>query len=491
MTHTGAEFDPTAPLLGQVLGDYRLVEAVGAGGMGAVYRGVHVRLKTHVAVKVMADAVRDDRVLRARFLREARIAASVPRSPRIVQIHDVSPDEAPVPYIVMELVEGESLAKRVTAIATRAMDPNAEIRLATAREIREIMRQALEGLAVVHARGIVHRDVKPENLIFREGGEGVIDLVILDFGIGRRSGTPSTGQPGTGVTDFGTIVGTPGYMSPEQVRGGEELDGRSDLYALGVVLYEMMTGRTPFADVALCDSGGRTQSARIAVMHHTVASEPPRPANIPHPGFEPVALRLVARDPAARFQSAEEVIAALDAIDLDAPPAPARQHRPDARTGVEPSVQVPTRTRRWAGAAAFVAIVLAAVGFGVWRTRHPKVHERTMPQSVALDTPPPTVEPLPSVPLEKIITPPAADHASVPAPVPRPVRHPAPVVVRTCISKLAATARAAPIPSELAVECAAFCAGASDHERFRVLLLFANHRSRTPRSCVTQRAAPP
>jgi serine/threonine protein kinase len=222
---------------GTRLGPYEIIAPLGAGGMEEVYRALDLRLDRTVAIKILPQQFADDPARRERFEREAKAVAALSH-PNILAIHDVGTDAltpgSPVIYAVTELLEGETLRKRL------ATDPP------PARKAVEIAVQIAGGLAAAHEKGIVHRDLKPENVFITTDGR----VKILDFGLATLA-TPAVHwapeAPTVALaTDPGTVLGTVGYMSPEQVRG-ERVDHRSDIFSLGAVLYEMLTGRRAFA----------------------------------------------------------------------------------------------------------------------------------------------------------------------------------------------------------------------------------------------------
>ena len=271
---------------GTLLGHYEILAPLGAGGMGEVYRGYDRRLGRNVAIKVLAERLAQDQEHRARFEREAKAVAAVSH-PNILEIHDFG-EESGLFFAVTELLEGETLASRLR-----------QERLAWRRAV-EIGIAIGEGLVAAHGRGIAHRDLKPENVFVTEDGL----VKILDFGLARvRAGAGAQAETRTWSvqTEAGAIVGTVGYMSPEQV-SGEAADARSDIFSLGCVLFEMLTGRRAFQ----ADSAAATMAA--------ILRDPP--AEISGSGGTPVALdrivhRCLEKRPEERFQTARDLCFAL------------------------------------------------------------------------------------------------------------------------------------------------------------------------------------
>ena len=270
-----------------LVGRYRLDERLGAGGMGSIWRAQHLVLAAPVAVKLIdREAVPDEETLQ-RFMREAQSAATL-RSPHVVQILDYGVDDK-LPFIVMELLDGENLAQRLRRLNRL---PSGE----TARIVTHIGR----AVGRAHEAGIVHRDLKPENVfLIRNEDEEIAK--VLDFGVAKVSSVGALGQEGT-RTRTGSILGTPYYMSPEQAQGNKTVDHRSDLWSLGVIAFECLTGKRPFYSDGLGDL-----VLQICIRDIPVPSEI---GSVPI-GFDAWFARAVARDPEARFQSARELTEAL------------------------------------------------------------------------------------------------------------------------------------------------------------------------------------
>ena len=269
---------------GQELLHYRLVERLGAGGNGEVYRAEDLRLGRSVAIKVLlADS--GDPHDGERLLREARAASAI-RHPNVVTIHAIETAPSGTSFIVMEHVDGEPFS----ALLKRGpLDPGTLVDLGA---------QIAEGLAAAHAAGLVHRDVKPENVLLTRDGR----VKVVDFGIAKDTGVRDTSLL---ATRAGTLVGTPYYMSPEQARG-EPVDARGDLFALGVLLYEAATEKHPFAGPTL-----------LATLHAIAHVEPELPSALRSElpaELDAILMRALAKDPAARFQRATEMAAALRAL---------------------------------------------------------------------------------------------------------------------------------------------------------------------------------
>ncbi|HUE71775.1 MAG TPA: serine/threonine-protein kinase [Pirellulaceae bacterium] len=268
--------DPSddANVLGR-LGGYDVRAIVGRGGMGIVLKAFDRELKRLVAIKVLAPHLAHSSVARKRFAREAQGAAAVV-NPHVIAIHHVQPTGR-LPFLIMPLLTGESLAQRLKARGPLDLT-----------EVLRIGMQAAAGLAAAHDQGLVHRDVKPANIFLEKGIERV---VITDFGLARAADDVS-------MTRLGVVAGTPEYMSPEQARG-EALDGRSDLFSLGCVLYEMATGVSPFR-------GDSTMATLRRIVDEKPAAMASLGPELP-PWFNGIVERLLSKDPAQRFASASEV----------------------------------------------------------------------------------------------------------------------------------------------------------------------------------------
>jgi hypothetical protein len=278
-------------MIGQLVGNYRIIELLGEGGMGAVYLAEHPGIGRKAAVKVLHPAYAAETEFVGRFFNEAR-AANATRHPGIVEIFDFGTLPSGASYIIMELLEGESLAAR--------MRRTAETDVETAVEI---IHQAAGALAAAHAKGIVHRDLKPDNmfLVPDQQTPGRFLVKLLDFGIAKLGqGSLSSGSMRTRT---GAVMGTPVYMSPEQCRGTKEVDHRADIYALGIILYELLCGAPPFVSEGF---------GEMTFLHISAPPPPLRERN-PHvpERLERIVLKTLAKDPADRFQTAVELQQAL------------------------------------------------------------------------------------------------------------------------------------------------------------------------------------
>ncbi len=288
-----ADVSETMPEVWRV-GPYELRDQIGQGGMATVYRAWHSGLHRFEALKIphRGEGGVDSQYIQ-RLLQEARLAARL-QHPHIVGIHNISEDGAPHPYFSMDLVEGGDLSKLLRERGPLGCD-----------ESTVILRQAAAALAHAHENGIVHRDVKPENILLQSCEDGGCDVKVVDFGISRAV----EDQQGTRLTRSGIFVGTPEYMSPEQSGSGEIVDARTDIYSLGVVAYEMLTGAPPFL------AGDGVSRMSILIAH--VRDMPPAPheinSHIPEKLSDWV-MRALQKNPVERFQSAAEMERALAEI---------------------------------------------------------------------------------------------------------------------------------------------------------------------------------
>ncbi|MDB4932752.1 MAG: uncharacterized protein JWM10_5236, partial [Myxococcaceae bacterium] len=284
-------------LIGQHFGTYLIEAPLGHGGMGVVYRALDEKLRRTVALKVLPPGFAADADRRRRFEREARAAAAVTHA-CIATVYEVGESEGRV-FIAMELVEGSSLASRIAGTP-----------LPLALALR-ITRDVARGLAKAHERSVVHRDLKPDNVMLTDEGE----VKILDFGLARLDEPAEVGADqdvtAAAMTMPGQIMGTPGYMSPEQA-AGKATDARTDLFSLGVVLYEMLTGARPF----------RGDSAMDVII--ALCRDEPAPPSTLNPAVTPEVERVIARcmakRPADRYANARELLADLDALAPSAGP---------------------------------------------------------------------------------------------------------------------------------------------------------------------------
>jgi serine/threonine protein kinase len=317
---------------GTRLGPYEILEPLGAGGMGEVYRAADPRLRREVAIKVLPAAFASDPDRLRRFEHEALAAASL-NHPNILAVYDVGSD-AEAPYVVSELLTGSTLREMLGVGALPV------------RQALGYAAQMAHGLAAAHDKGITHRDLKPENVFVTKDGR----VKILDFGLAKLvSPSASTGasqmKTVAALTDPGMIVGTPGYMSPEQVRG-ETADHRSDIFAFALVLYEMLSGRRAF-----------TGASPIETMSAILKEEPPALA-LANRALPPAIDRLIARclqkAPDERFQSAKDLAFNIEALTVDSTLSPVSPALPPGRT----------RSRRVVGIAVVLLIALAGTTAG-------------------------------------------------------------------------------------------------------------------------------
>jgi serine/threonine protein kinase/Tol biopolymer transport system component len=319
--------DTAHGLIGRALGHYRVLDYLGGGGMGVVYKAEDLRLARTLALKFLPPELTRDPEAKARFLQEARAASSLDH-PNICTIHEVGETDDGRLFLAMPCYDGQTLRQKLAA-GRLSID-----------EATDVAAQIARGLAKAHKSGIVHRDIKPANLIVTD--DGVVK--ILDFGLAKLAGAAA-------ITRTGSSIGTPAYMSPEQARGGE-VDPRTDLWSLGVVLYEMVAGKKPF--------GGEQEQAIL----YALLNEEPKPLSAHRPEvpaeLERIVSGLLQKNPADRYPTVEAALADLKALRNEPVTATVRSH-------VGPAVG--RRPRRWPWVAAAAGLLAAAAAGGLWLVR--------------------------------------------------------------------------------------------------------------------------
>ncbi|MEO8179275.1 MAG: serine/threonine-protein kinase [Deltaproteobacteria bacterium] len=443
---------------------FRIERVLGQGNMGVVLLATHLQLDQQVALKFLLPSALSQSELEARFAQEARAAAKI-KSEHVVRVIDVNVLDNGAPYIVMEYLEGSDLAKQ---LARRGPMP-------VALAVSHIL-QTCEALAEAHAAGIVHRDLKLSNLFVASYPDGAPCIKILDFGISKYS-IPGS-DPDLSMTSTAAVMGSPLYMSPEQMRSTRNVDGRSDIWALGIILYELVAGRVPF--------DAQTMPLLCSMV---LQDEPPplgsRVRDLPK-GFEAVVLRCLAKDRTQRFQNVHELARALaefapadaqrslDRIarlaGSEAPRSGSRRAPEVTHTAVDQSPFASTVHPKHKGwAAAIVFALLIALGLGAWRWSSsgngmagnagfsqapaagaaPPTPPAPPPPTVARDLPEPA--PAAAAPIPTPATPTLA--APAPAQAVAPARRPKTKASRRPAA--AATPAPAPAPSEPAASPAA------------------------------------
>jgi serine/threonine protein kinase len=406
-------------LIGSTIAErYTVRRRLATGGMGTVYEAVHVELGRMVAVKVLSAGYSSHREAIARFQREARAAGRI-EHPNIVQILDLGNLDSGEPYLVMELLEGEDLADRIARQG--ALTP---------QEVVEILEPIARALDAVHREGVLHRDVKPANIFLAKRIDGTEVPKLLDFGLAALQGTPEHER----LTKAGIVVGTPEYVSPEAAEG-KELDERTDVYSLGLVAFEMLTGVLPI------DS-----DTPIAVLHAKVRRPAPtmsqRTGRTYPPALEELLGRTLSRTPSNRPRSAGELVSELKklagtlpavmVIARKLPHLPSQQRRYPSTAETQTSLPM-VRGRFWLATAAVIALV---GGLAIWLA-----HWEPEPTPVASTTPTspahPRAEPELALPVIEAAP-------EIPMPEPAPSR-------REVVARTVPTVQEAPRPPAIPV----------------------------------------
>ncbi|MCA3748542.1 MAG: Stk1 family PASTA domain-containing Ser/Thr kinase [Rubrobacter sp.] len=339
---------------------YRIVRRLGSGGMADVYLAHDDILDRDVALKVLSSQYASDEEFVERFKREAQSAAALAH-PNIVSIYDRGETEDGTYYIAMEYLPGGTLKDRI--LRSGALPPKTAAAVAL---------QIAEALKAAHQRGVIHRDIKPHNILITESG----DIKVTDFGIARAASSST-------MTRTGAVLGTAHYISPEQAMG-EPVGPPSDLYSLGVVLYEMLTGRLPYdADTPI----------GIAMKHVNGHLRPPREVNPAVPeGLDAITVRLLAKDPEDRYQSADELMEDLERVLRGEDPAAAAPTAGMGRVGreetaptrVQPAVGRQEKRRRWPAAALLSVVLLALLGLGGYQLLQGQAGGEDAPPKIAV-----------------------------------------------------------------------------------------------------------
>ena len=277
-------------MIGQIFGNYRVVDKIGVGGMGAVYKAEHTMMGKPAALKVLLPQFSMRKTIVARFFNEAKAASAI-RNPGIVEIYDFGYAQDGSAYILMEFLGGESLQHRLERMSLLPTDQSLHL-----------LRQIARSLSAAHRQGIVHRDLKPDNIFIVPDEEvhGGERTKVLDFGIAKLSDEHDSSVK----TNTGAVMGTPKYMAPEQCKGAGGVDHRADLYSLGCILFQMLCGRTPF----VAQGNGE-------IMAQHIYMQPPVPSSIQPsiaPEMDAFILHLLAKEKAQRVQSADEIVGVID-----------------------------------------------------------------------------------------------------------------------------------------------------------------------------------
>ncbi|HEX9074946.1 MAG TPA: SUMF1/EgtB/PvdO family nonheme iron enzyme [Anaerolineae bacterium] len=411
---------------GEYIGPYRIIEPLGQGGMATVFKAYHAMLDRYVAIKALHPAFKEDPSFLTRFEREARIVAKLDH-PNIIPIYDFAEHEG-TPYLVMRYIEGETLK---TLLTQQPMP---------LERVLEILHPVADALSYAHSQGVLHRDIKPSNILLSNDDH----IYLTDFGLAR------TTQPGSSTLSRDMLIGTPQYISPEQAKS-EPVDERSDIYSLGVVLFEMLTGQAPF-------SGDTPYS----VIHDHIYSPLPMPSSINpklSPEVERATLKALAKDPDARYRDARDL---LQALELASRTRGTKSNRSSVKKTGTGRPSFPLR-RVLLGLDILLAILL--VGFFLL---NPEMLNRGTTFVAGVMNPPPsaTTEPVTNSPVATLV--PVVAIEATPTPSPRP----------TDVATPTSTVTPSPLPS--ATPTASRTATASPAPTF----------TQTPKSTPTSTATP-
>jgi serine/threonine-protein kinase len=366
-------FNAADPLIGRKLdGRYEVLERLGEGGAGVVYRGRQTHLGRFVAIKVLHQDTASSTEWRRRFQREA-IALSVLAHPNVVPVTDFGVDHG-VPFLVMELLEGRTLGALIK-----------EGPLPLWRAL-EIARQLLRVLAFSHIKGVVHSDLKPSNVFLQALPDQADHVRLLDFGMAKFVAGSSARAP-TDLTRAGVMIGTPAYMAPEQVKG-EPTDARTDVYAAGLLLFELLAGRRPF----VADSSEGYVMAHLTAPVPSLAKLRPRLAHASL--FEAVVVRAMAKKPAERFEDAYTMAVALEDVVARLPAAVLSPGRAETRRKTPPPARTtaPSRSRFWPRVMLLVTVAAGIAGVAKY-VRHERAQQATTTPVPAAQPPKPALSP--------------------------------------------------------------------------------------------------
>jgi eukaryotic-like serine/threonine-protein kinase len=420
---------------GDVLaGKYRVERVLGEGGMGVVLAAQHLQLETRVAIKLLLPELLASPEAVSRFVREARAAARITNE-HVVRVTDVGTLESGAPYMVMEYLDGVDLASALKADGPMSI-----------KQAVELLLEACEALAEAHALGIVHRDLKPANLFWVNRSDGQRILKVLDFGISKLLHAPLTGMN----TKTSALLGTPHYMSPEQMTSSRTVDARTDIWALGIILYQLLVNEVPF--------GGDT----LPAVCISVATDPPPPIRSRRPDVSPaleaVILRCLQKDPNQRFASVGDFALALARFSpLRAQSSREPVNRVRQAGGVHGSVggaassreqafspssgtvapfgrtasEAHRRGRFWSGKSVPAALLAALVGGALWFVRATQPGAAPVPTVRAVAAPPPTPSAAPSPAAPSLPAPDVAPIATPPPPQAAPAEVSQPASLRT------------------------------------------------------------